>query len=110
MVLLGGIAHSVAKFSKPIYFKVLEYTVLLMVVVSTVVCILTVLTELAQSVKYFAMATKANQRVKVGAMARSFNSTTFRWQAAQRVLPISPLPLSVLPSLSFSPSLCLSHS
>lgn len=67
MVLLGGIAYSVANFANPIYFKVLEYTVLLMVVVSTIVCILTVLTELAQSVKYFAMATKANRRVKVRA-------------------------------------------
>jgi uncharacterized protein HemY len=65
MVLLGGIAYSVANFTNKIYFTVLEYTVLLMVIISTVVCVLTVLTELGQSVKYFAMATKANRRVKV---------------------------------------------
>jgi hypothetical protein len=65
MVLLGGLAYSVAEFSEPVYYTILEYIVLTMVVVSTVVCLLTILTELGQSVKYFAAAQQANRRVKV---------------------------------------------
>ena len=65
LVLLGGIAYSVATFSSPVYFDILEYIVLLIVVVSTVICAFTILTELAQSIKYFALASQANRRMKV---------------------------------------------
>ena len=65
MVLLGGTAYSVAKFGNAAYFDVLEYLVLLIVVASTIICALTILNELLQSIKYFALATKANRRLKV---------------------------------------------
>ena len=65
LVLLGGIAYSVATFSSQVYFDILEYIVLLIVVVSTVICAFTILTELAQSIKYFALASQANRRMKV---------------------------------------------
>jgi hypothetical protein len=68
LVLLGGLAYSVSGFKDPLYLSILEYIVLMIVVVSTVVCIATVLMELFTSIKYFAAATKANRRnKKVGA-------------------------------------------
>ena len=65
MVLLGGIAYSLAVFSNPMYYTVLEYGVMLIVVASTIVCALTVLSELGQSIKFFALSTQATRRMKV---------------------------------------------
>ena len=65
MVLLGGIGYSVAEFSMPIYYDLLEYIVLLIVVASTIICAITILNELMQSIRYFALATQANRRMKV---------------------------------------------
>ncbi len=66
LVLQGGIGYAVTEFKYPLYREIMEYVVLLIVVVSTGVCALTVLAELLQSIKFFVKAMQSNRRVKVG--------------------------------------------
>lgn len=65
MVLMCGMAYAVASFKNPIYYDLLQYVVLLIVVISTIVCVLTIAMEMVESLKYFARATQANRRMKV---------------------------------------------
>lgn len=68
-MLLGGIMYYSAAFKNPIYTHVLEYLVLLIVVVSTIVCLMTVVMELYQSIKFFAASRAKDTKAKVGCVS-----------------------------------------